>query len=71
MALAVALLSALAWLGLGSLAHAGTSTVSNGGFFPVPPSSKIVDTRSSLGVSATLGAASTTSYTVGWYTWQS
>ncbi|MGW3291879.1 hypothetical protein ACWDR3_45390 [Streptomyces sp. NPDC001002] len=58
------LFSVLAWLGLGSLAHAGATTASSGDFFPVSPSSKIVDTRSSLGVSTSLGAASTTSFQV-------
>ncbi|MGW3289004.1 hypothetical protein ACWDR3_30640 [Streptomyces sp. NPDC001002] len=64
MALAVVLFSVLAWLGLGSLTQAGATSASSGDFFPVSPSSKIVDTRSSLGVSATLGAASTTSFQV-------
>ncbi|MEU6144215.1 hypothetical protein ABZ848_28175 [Streptomyces sp. NPDC047081] len=64
MAFAVVLFSVLAWLGLGSLTHAGATTASSGDFFPVSPSSKIVDTRSSLGVSTALGAASTTSFQV-------
>ncbi|MFI9830796.1 hypothetical protein ACIHIX_24260 [Streptomyces sp. NPDC051913] len=64
LALAVAFFSVLAWLGLGSLAHAGAATASGGEFVPVSPSSKIVDTRSSLGVTTALGAASTTSFQV-------
>jgi len=62
--LAVVFFSVLAWLGLGSLTHAGATTDPSGEFIPVSPSSKIVDTRSSLGVSATLAAASTTSFQV-------
>jgi hypothetical protein len=62
--LAVVLFSVLAWLGLGSLTHAGAATSSSGDFFPVAPAAKIVDTRSSLGVSAALGATSTTSFQV-------
>ncbi|MEU2771442.1 hypothetical protein ABZ646_00605 [Streptomyces sp. NPDC007162] len=54
----------LAWLGLGSLTHAGAVSASSGDFFPVAPAAKIVDTRSSLGVSAALGAASTASFQV-------
>ncbi|WP_369228005.1 hypothetical protein AB5J52_47930 [Streptomyces sp. R39] len=62
--LAVVLFSVLAWLGLGSLTHAGAATASGGDFFPVAPAAKIVDTRSSLGVSAALGATSTASFQV-------
>lgn len=62
--LAVVLFSVLAWLGLGSLTHAGATTASSGDFFPVAPSAKIVDTRSSLGISAALGATSTSSFQV-------
>jgi hypothetical protein len=62
--LAVVLFSVLAWLGLGSLTHAGAVTSSSGDFFPVAPAAKIVDTRSSLGISAALGATSTTSFQV-------
>ncbi|MFG2960818.1 hypothetical protein ACGF5O_44740 [Streptomyces sp. NPDC048291] len=58
------LVSVLAWLGLGSLTSAGATTASSGDYFPISPSSKIVDTRTSLGVSAALGAASTTSFQV-------
>ncbi|MEV8548101.1 hypothetical protein [Streptomyces sp. NPDC051572] len=58
------LFSVLAWLGLGSLTHAGATTASSGDFFPVAPSAKIVDTRSALGVSAALGATSTSSFQV-------
>ncbi|MGW1801698.1 hypothetical protein ACWCQN_38720 [Streptomyces sp. NPDC001984] len=58
------LVSVLAWLGLGSLTHAGATTASSGDFFPVSPSSKIVDTRSAIGIGAALGAASTTSFQV-------
>ncbi|MFJ9251057.1 hypothetical protein [Streptomyces sp. NPDC101776] len=57
------LFSVLAWLGLGSLTHA-SATASSGDFFPVAPSAKIVDTRSSLGISAVLGATSTSSFQV-------
>ncbi|MFJ9713894.1 hypothetical protein [Streptomyces sp. NPDC101234] len=64
LALAVVLFSVLAWLGLGSLTHAGAATASGGDFFPVAPAAKIVDTRSSLGVSAALGATSTASFQV-------
>lgn len=64
LALAVVLFSVLAWLGLGSLTHADATTTSSGDFFAVSPSSKIVDTRSALGVSAALGPASTTSFQV-------
>ncbi|MFJ6901555.1 hypothetical protein [Streptomyces hokutonensis] len=58
------LFSVLAWLGLGSLTHAGATTASSGDFFAVAPSAKIVDTRSALGISTALGATSTSSFQV-------
>lgn len=42
----------------------GATTASGGDSFPVAPSAKIVDTRSVLGISAALGATSTSSFQV-------
>jgi hypothetical protein len=54
----------LATFGLAGITHAGAATATSGDFFAISPSAKIVDTRSVLGVNATLGAASTNSFQV-------
>ncbi|MFJ8143081.1 hypothetical protein [Streptomyces sp. NPDC096013] len=61
--MAVAFFAVLACLGLGSIAQAGADTAS-GNFSAISPSGKIVDTRSALGVSTALGAASTNTFQV-------
>ncbi|MCX4706949.1 hypothetical protein [Streptomyces sp. NBC_01373] len=54
----------LALFGLAGITQAGATTTASGDFTAVSPSAKIVDTRSALGVSAALGAASTNSFQV-------
>ncbi|WP_405512339.1 hypothetical protein [Streptomyces canus] len=53
----------LAAFGLAGITHAD-ATVTNGDFFAISPSAKIVDTSTAVGVSTTLGATSTNSFQV-------
>ncbi|MCX5256778.1 hypothetical protein OOK27_22015 [Streptomyces canus] len=62
--MAVVFFTVLAAFGLAGITHAGATTATSGDFFAVSPSAKIVDTRSAVGVSATLGATSTNSFQV-------
>jgi hypothetical protein len=62
--LAASLLSVLSVVGLATVPAVAATASSGGGFVAVAPSQKLVDTSSGVGISATLGAASTTAFQV-------
>ncbi|MER5836354.1 hypothetical protein ABT116_37445 [Streptomyces sp. NPDC002130] len=63
LSLAVVFFAVLACFGLAGVTQASATTAS-GDFAAISPSARIVDTRSALGVSTTLGAASTNAFQV-------